>query len=122
MICAKCREEIEAGDEMQLNGETLCEDCFIIAVQPPKTCDVAAVNSAVAHRKMAGQSGTDGLTELQKKIYDFVKEKGKVTRPDIAEHFDLKDWEMERNFAVLRHCELLTGTKEGKTVYIKAMD
>jgi len=68
MICAKCREEIPAGDEMQLHGQILCEDCFIIAVQPPKTCDVAAVQSAVTHRKQAGQSGTEGLTELQKKL------------------------------------------------------
>jgi hypothetical protein len=122
MICAKCREEIPAGDEMQLHGQTVCEDCFIIAVQPPKTCDVAAVQSAVTHRKQAGQTGTEGLTELQKKIYEFVKEKGKVTRPEIAERFDLKDWELERNFAVLRHCELLKGTKEGKTIYITIMN
>jgi len=122
MICAKCREEIPAGDEMQLHGQTVCEDCFIIAVQPPKTGDVAAVQSAVTHRKQAGQTGTEGLTELQKKIYEFVKEKGKVTRPEIAERFDLKDWELERNFAVLRHCELLKGTKEGKTIYITIMN
>lgn len=122
MICAKCREEIPAGEEMQLNGQTLCEDCFVIAVEPPKTCDVAAVHSAVTHRKMSGQSGTEGLTGLQKKIYEFVKEKGKVTRPEIAAHFELKDWELERNFTVLRHCELLKGTKEGNTIYITIMN
>ncbi|WP_449241272.1 hypothetical protein [Desulfoscipio gibsoniae] len=121
MICAKCGEEIPAGDEMQLHGQTLCEDCFIIAVEPPKTCDVAAVHSAVTHRKQFGQTGTEGLTKLQKEIYEFVKEKGKVTRPEIAKHFDLKDWELERNFAVLRHCELLKGTKVEKTIYITTM-
>ncbi|TYO97351.1 hypothetical protein [Desulfallas thermosapovorans] len=122
MICAKCQEEIPAGEEMQLHGQTLCEDCFIIAVQPPKTCDVAAVHSAVTHRKQLGQTGTEGLTELQKKIYEFVKEKGKVTRPEIARHFDLKDWELERNFTVLRHCELLKGTKVDNTIYITTMN
>ncbi len=50
-----------------------------------------------------------------------MKEKGKVTRPEIAGHFGLEDWEMERNFTVLRHCELLKGTKEGNTIYIMVM-
>ncbi len=122
MICSKCGEEIEAGEEMQWNGKTLCEDCYIVAVSPPKTCDVAAVHSAVTHRKLAGQSGTDGLTELQKNIYNFVKEKGKVTRPDIARHFNLEESELERNFAILRHCELLSGFKDGNTIYIRIMN
>lgn len=122
MICAKCQSEIPPCDEMQLHGQTVCEDCFIIGVQPPKTCDVAAVHSAVTHRKLAGQTGTEGLTELQKNIYQFVKEKGKITRPEIAAHFNLQQWELERNFSVLRHCELLKGTKEGNTIYITTMD
>jgi len=122
MLCAKCQSEIPLGDEMQLHGQIVCEDCYIIGVQPPKTCDVAAVHSAVTHRKLSGQTGTEGLTELQKNIYQFVKDKGKVTRPEIAEHFNLQQWELERNFSVLRHCELLKGTKEGNTIYITIMD
>ncbi|MCL2338141.1 MAG: hypothetical protein FWC60_12075 [Firmicutes bacterium] len=122
MICAKCREEIEAGEEMQWNGQTLCEDCYVIAVSPPKTCDVAAVQSAVMHRKLAGQSSTEGLTEIQKNIYHYVKENGRVTRPDIAKHLNLDEAELERNFAILRHCELLSATKEGDSIYIKVMN
>jgi hypothetical protein len=122
MLCEKCQEQIPAGEEMQLHGKTLCEDCFIISVQPPKTCDVAAVQTAVAHRKSAGQTGTEGLTDLQKEIYEFVKTQGKVSRGEILKNFNLQEWELERNFAVLRHCELLKGVKENNMIYITIMN
>lgn len=57
---------IPEGDEMNYMGKVLCEDCYVDAVSLPKTCDVAAVYTAKLTRKLAGQEGTDGLTELQK--------------------------------------------------------
>jgi len=78
MICAKCGEEIPRGDEMNYMGQILCEDCYVDAVSLPKTCDVAAVYSAKLARKAAGQRGTEGLTELQKKIYEYVKVNGRL--------------------------------------------
>lgn len=122
MICEKCRVEIPVGDEMKLHGKIVCEDCYVAGVQPPKTCDVAAVHSAKMHRQMSGQTGTEGLTDMQKEIYDYVKEKGQATREELAEHFALPWSEMERQFAVLRHCELLKGKKEGNKVYITIMN
>lgn len=118
MLCDICGDKIPTGDKMELHGKTVCEDCFIIGVQPPKTCDVAAVDSAKLHRKLAGQTGTEGLTQLQKDIYDFVKSRTKVTREEITGHFKLPAHEMERQFTVLRHCELLKGTKEENIIYI----
>ena len=122
MLCEKCKIEISAGDEMSLHGKTVCEDCYILGVQPPKTCDVAAVYGATLHRKMSGQTGTEGLTDLQKRIYDFVQEKGKATREDIAEHLATPWPDLEREFSVLRHCELLKGSKEGSTIFITIMN
>jgi len=111
MICVRCQEEIPEGDEMNYMGQVLCEDCYVEAVSLPKTCDVAAVYSAKMARKAAGQQGTEGLSELQKEIYEYVKVNGgKVPFEDLMKKFQLSDPEMRRVFATLRHCELLKGT------------
>lgn len=122
MLCEKCKIEIPDGEEMKFHGKVVCEDCYVVGVQPPKTCDVAAVYSAKMHRQMSGQTGTEGLTDLQKNIYEFVKENGKVTKDQLAEHFKLPQLELDKQFSVLRHCELLKGTKEGNNIYIMIMN
>lgn len=122
MICSRCREEIPQGEEMNYMGNVLCEDCYVEAVSLPRTCDVAAVYSAKLSRKLAGQKGTEGLTELQKEIYEYVKVNGKVTPEDLANKFQLSTWEMQRQFTTLRHCELLKGTLIDGVRYILIME
>ena len=122
MICMKCKEEIPLGEDMNHMGQLLCEDCYIDAISLPKTCDVAAVYSAKLTRKLAGQKGTDGLTELQKEIYEYVKVNGKVTPEALMKKFQLSQTEIQRVFTTLRHCELLKGTKIDGTVYILIME
>ncbi len=123
MICEKCQEIIPAGDEMKYSGKVLCEDCYVEAISLPKTCDVAAVYSAKMARKQAGQQGTDGLTELQKGIYEYVKVNGgKVAFEALMKKFQLSDPEMRRVFAPLRHCELLKGTIIDGVVYCLIME
>ena len=122
MICARCKEEIPQGEEMNHMGQSLCEDCYIEAIEPPRTCDVTAVYSAKLARKQAGQEGTDGLTELQKEIYEYVKATGKVTPETLAQKFKLPKWQLEKQFATLRHCELLRGTKIDGVIYILVME
>jgi predicted HTH transcriptional regulator len=65
-----------------------------------------------------GLEGTDGLTNLQKEIYEYIREKGKATRAELMENFKLPAPELENQFAILRHCQLLKGKKEGDAVYI----
>lgn len=122
MICSRCQEEIPEGEEMNYMGQVLCEDCYVEAVSMPRTCDVAAVYNAKMARKLAGQKGTEGLTELQKELYEYVKDKGKVTSEDLAKKFQLSPSELQRQFTTLRHCELLKGTKIDGVVYIFVME
>lgn len=118
MNCERCQELIPEGEIYNHRGKTLCEDCYIGAMQPPKTCDVTAVHSAKAHREALGLKGTDGLTGLQKDIYTYIKDQGKVTKEELAKHFKLPAWELENQFATLRHCELVKGQKEGNNIYL----
>lgn len=122
MICVKCQEVIPEGEEMNHMGQTLCEDCYVEAVEPPRTCDVAAVYSAKLSRKLAGQTGTEGLTQLQKDIYEYVKEMGKVTPEEAAKKFNLSAGELQRQFTTLRHCELVRGTRIDGVIYMLIMD
>lgn len=119
MICTKCNNEIPEGEQCTHRGKLLCEDCYLEMLEPPRTCDVAAVHGAKVARKMAGQEGTDGLTEMQKNIYNYIKDEGPVTVEQIMSKFSLSKYQYERNFAVLRHCELAHGYRDGGKVLIK---
>lgn len=123
MICSKCKEEIPAGDEMSYRGKIFCEDCYVLTLSVPKTCDVAAVHSAKMARQQAGQTGTDGLTELQKALYEYVEANdGKVPMADVMKNFELSETEMTRVFAPLRHCELLKATMIDGVKYCLLME
>lgn len=118
MKCNRCGREISNENSYQYVGETLCEDCYIDIRSPAKACDPWAVYSAKRLRENAGLKGTEGLTEIQKSIYEFVKDKGKATREEILANLKIKETELQTYLATLRHCELLKGRKEGNSVYV----
>ncbi|HWR43403.1 hypothetical protein [Sporomusa sp.] len=118
MICQNCKTEIPANEESKYRGQILCEDCYIEMLEPPRSCDVAAVYSAKSARKAAGQEGTDGLTDLQKNIYDYVKKQGPVTHDQVMQHLSLSRLQLDKNFAILRHCELLRAFRENDQVFV----
>ena len=78
--CKRCDLEIPEKERYEYLGETLCEDCYIDIRYPSKACDPWAVYSATRSRESLGLKETEGLTELQKAIYGFIKGKGKMTR------------------------------------------
>ena len=122
MKCNRCGCEVPAENSYQHIGETLCEDCYIDIRYPVKACDPWAVYSATRSRESGGLEGTEGLTEQQRKIYEFVKRKGKVTREEILANFNIKEMELQTNLATLRHCELVKGRKEVNCVYLVPFD
>lgn len=77
-----------------------------------------AVSSALSVRKQLGQSGITGLTELQKKIYMVIEQRGAITKDELLRIVDVKPEELECQFAILRHCELIRAFKEGDKVFL----
>jgi len=71
-----------------------------------------AVASAFSVRKQLVQSGITGLTELQKKIYTAIEQRGAITKHELLQIVDIKPEELEHYFAILRHCELIRTFKE----------
>jgi hypothetical protein len=118
MKCSRCGGEISRDDCYQYLGETLCEDCYIDVRYPAKACDPWAVYSATRSRETQRLTETDGLIDLQKMIYGFIKSRGKVTKEEVMRNFGLSESEMQAQLAVLRHCELVKGHKEDDRVYL----
>jgi len=119
--CDKCQTDVPEIEIHEHRGRKLCEDCYVAALTRPQPCDPGAVSAARTSRELQGFKGAQGLTPLQKKIYDYLKEKGKATRPELAAYVGIPLEDLEKEFAVLRHCELARGFKEGNTVYLTLM-
>ncbi|MCW4017938.1 MAG: hypothetical protein NWF00_04575 [Candidatus Bathyarchaeota archaeon] len=117
--CSSCGCDLTEEDAIEFHGKILCEDCYIEESNPPKPCDPLAVASAVTLRKQLGQTGEQGLSEQQKKIYHHIMREGKTTMAEIAAALGLMPDVLESEFTVLRHCELIRAHREenGK-VYI----
>ena len=118
MRCDRCGQEIPEDDAYMHLGETLCEDCYLDVRLEVKACDPWAVHSATRFRESSGLKGAEAMTGLQKAIYEFVKSKGKVTREEVRKRFSLPEPEMQRQLAILRHCELVRGHKEDGELYL----
>ena len=122
MKCSRCGREISIDNSYQHLAETLCEDCSIDIKYPAKACDPWAVYSATKLRETLGLKRTEGLTELQKQIREFIRNKGKVTLEELMKNFNLTKSQLQNQFAVLRHCELIKGRKETDRIFLVPFD
>jgi len=107
MQCDKCKVTISENEERVLHGQTLCEDCYMDALSPAKTCDPWAVFTAKSCSK---GDGTDlAMTETQSRILEILKETGGAKPEEILEALHLKPADLEREVATLRHMEKVRG-------------
>ena len=118
MICEVCQYDLPGDDVYIHQGTAMCEDCYMKALNPVNTCDPFAVRSAIGLRGSFGLKGGEGLTPVQRKIYEFIREKGKVMAPEVCSSFNITGQDLNRIVATLRHCELVRGQKEGDSVYL----
>ena len=118
MKCDRCGLNLQENETYDLLGKHLCEDCYMYETNPPKACDPLAVSSATSIRKELGQSGTAGLSEMQRKICDLIEQRRQITREEMLKILAIKPEELESQFAILRHCELIRAFKENGKVYL----
>lgn len=116
--CQECGKEVPADECVVERGRNYCEDCYMDAHQQIKACDPWAVRSKKLFREGAGLEGSEGLTELQKKIYDFIVSRGGAKHEEIVRELGIPLREVNNQFALLRHCELLKGQKREDGVYL----
>ena len=113
--CEKCGRTIEAQQSYEHLGGFYCEDCYMDILSPPKACDPWAVHSAQSF--LRGKDKLATLTPLQLKLVNYLKQKGEATLEELIENLDLTEEELRREFAVLRHMEVLRATKKGDRIY-----
>jgi hypothetical protein len=100
---------MEAEEVREHDGKRLCEDCYLDAVSQVKTCDPWAVHLAKGDKSRAGVN----LTPRQDNLYQLVKDKTEISFADAASQLGLSEEEVRREFATLRHLELLRACKRG---------
>lgn len=115
MRCDRCEKNIAEGEERELHGQTLCEDCYIDSLSPAKACDPWAVYSAKSFSKEDGFNVQ--ISETQARILRLLEETGGAEPAVILERLQLKPSELEREIATLRHMEKVRGElREGKKI------
>ena len=114
MECSRCGTRIEEGESREFAGQILCEDCYMEALNPPQACDPWAVHLAKSDKLRSGLQ----LTPLQQELYDLVKKRGAIPIPEAAAKLGLSEEGLRREFATLRHLELLRGQKQGQKVLL----
>ncbi|MCD6151066.1 MAG: hypothetical protein J7J70_05370 [Deltaproteobacteria bacterium] len=115
MKCDKCHQECTDDDLIEYGSQQLCEDCYMDSVSPLKACDPWAVHSA----KQSTQTADVQLLPIQKKMLKAIETQKAVLPELLAELLDITPRELQRNFAILRHMELLRGFKgeDGKVYW-----
>jgi hypothetical protein len=113
--CRKCSKEIEKQQGYEYQEDVFCEDCYMDILSPPKACDPWAVHSAKTFLK--GKDKLTTLTPLQLKIVNYIKERGEATIEEMIKDLTLTEEELRREFAVLRHMEILKAIKKGDNIF-----
>jgi hypothetical protein len=113
--CSKCGASLEGEEAKAHFGEVLCEDCYLEAMSPIRTCDPWAVHTA---RSLKDFPGGLNLTPRQQQLQDLVKEKREISKTEAARILGLSEDELQREFAVLRHLELLRACKKDEEIFL----
>lgn len=81
-------------------------------------CEPWATYLATKTRESLGMKGTEGLSELQKKVYEFIKSRGKVTREEVKQKLNLSEAEMDAQLTPLMYSELVKERGEEGNLYL----
>ena len=111
MQCERCKSVIPEGAEMELHGQVLCEDCYMDLLSPSRACDPWAVYSAKTFLK--NSSSELNLSPVQQKILEILQDEGPQERTDLCERLQIKETDLERDLATLRHMEIIRGELKG---------
>ncbi len=114
MNCDRCGVAVDGEEMRDYAGQWLCEDCYMDALSPTRTCDPWAVHLAKGSMEREGIN----LTSRQEQLYELVRQAGEVAFPEAARRLELSETELRREFAVLRHMELLRAAKVADQVVI----
>ncbi len=100
MLCKKCQRPLEPEDAREHAGSLLCEDCYMDALSPARTCDPWAVYTA---SRLSEQT----VNPAQEAILKMIDRQGQATAQELMAAAGLSPKELEREIASLRHMEMI---------------
>ncbi len=113
--CTKCGASLEGEEPRGHFGEVLCEDCYLEAMSPVRTCDPWAVHTAKSLKDLPGGLT---LTPRQQQLLDLVKARKEVPKEEAARLLGVNEDDLQREFAVLRHLEMLRACKKDEGIFL----
>ena len=120
--CEKCGTEVDEEDSYKLGNEKVCEDCYFDSAMSQQTCDPVAQSSVEKFLETFGDVKPEELLEEQRKVYEFIKEKGKVTSVEILQKFGMRQGELTQIFIVLRRFKLAKRARIDGEIYCVPWD
>ncbi|MBI2287870.1 MAG: hypothetical protein HYU83_02630 [Chloroflexi bacterium] len=118
MKCSRCGREISEQQSYVYKDKVFCEDCLMDIGLSSKDCDPWATYVDTHTRASLGLEGTDGLTETEKKVYEFVKRQGRATRQQVMRHLGLSEPELNAQLTPLLHADLVKERSESGKMYL----
>ncbi len=119
MECHRCSREITEDEAYAHQGQVYCDDCLMEIGLHAGRCEPWA--SYLAGKERVGKSGAEGLTELQKKVYQFIKDGGKTTRDEIKTRLGISEVELDAQLSPLMHSELVKERGEAGNLFLVAV-
>ncbi len=116
MRCERCNQSINESEAREHLGQTLCEDCYLDALSPVRTCDPWAVHSAKTFEKHSGRKGQ--LTPIQSEILAILEQSGGIEAAALQARLgsELTESDLQRELAALRHMEKARAQKHGQSI------
>lgn len=103
-VCESCQATVEPEDIHEYAGQNLCDDCYMDALSPARSCDPWAVYTAT---RLPEQE----LNPAQEKILALLQKQGRALPAELMQATGLDNNGLQRELAALRHMELVRGEK-----------
>ncbi len=122
VICSGCGKEIPGNECIIGNRQAVCEECYLKEHQS-KSLDPLLLHSNKIFRKNRHSLKVgNGLTVIQKEIYEFIQKEGRATQENISKLFGFIPEETSNQLSVLKQCKLVKCQKIEDDIYIVPFD
>ena len=118
MECSRCSKEISEDQAYVSQGKVYCDDCLMDIGLSARQCDPWATYVDKSAQARKGLKGTDGLSDIEKKVYEFVKSKGRATREEVIKNLGLSETDLIVQLVPLMHGDLIKEQSEGGNMYL----
>ena len=116
--CSRCQRELTDAQSYINQGEIYCEDCLMDIGLSVKECDPWATYVDTSGRKRHGEKGTAGMTDMEAKIYEYIRGRGRATRQEVMQSFGLSETDLGSQLLPLMHSELIKERGEAGQIYL----